>query len=145
MTQKLLPPNTILNEQARPFIFDAPPLFYKTLDYFAPATSLHIEAIQQEQAELAMRLQKRGVVEKTMSQIRNTTSAVGHSLRPLYDSTTQKLADEVNEMKWSLISLVLWIVIPAVILLLCIGVCVIYVKLGHHDYRTSRSPSETTS
>ncbi|KIH66019.1 hypothetical protein ANCDUO_03655 [Ancylostoma duodenale] len=81
MTQRLFPPNTILNEHARPFLFEAPPMFYRTLEYSAPATSSQTEAIQQEQANLMLCLQKRGVVDTTLSQIRHTSLAVGKSLR----------------------------------------------------------------
>ncbi|EPB67564.1 integrase core domain protein [Ancylostoma ceylanicum] len=143
MIQKLLPPNNILNEQLRPFLFDAPPLFYRPSNYFIPKMGLYIELyIQQEQANLAMRLQKRGIIEDAITQIRSTSSSVGQSLRSLYDSTSQKLTEGVNEIEWSIIYLVLWISVPTFIILTCTAFCVIYVKL--YCVRTTTSTAAST-
>ncbi|KIH66015.1 integrase core domain protein [Ancylostoma duodenale] len=142
MIQKLLPPNNILNDHLRTFLFDAPPLFYRPSNHFTSKMGLQIEAIQQEQANLALRLQKRGIIEDAITQIRNTSSSVGQSLRSLYDSTSQKLTEGVNEIKWSIIYLVLWISVPTFIILTCIAFCVIYVKL--YCVRTTTSTAAST-
>lgn len=51
------------------------------------------------------------------------------SVRNVYDSTTQKLSDGVESIRWSIISIVMWITIPALLIMLAVVFCVYYAKL----------------
>ncbi|EYC08294.1 hypothetical protein Y032_0067g95 [Ancylostoma ceylanicum] len=137
---KLLPPNTILNMNVPPFLFEAPPIFYRPLQYSATSIRLQIEAIQQQQDDIISRLQKRGIVADAASRIRSTGLSMSRSIRSFYNSITRKLADGVNAIRWSLVNIVLWGSIPAIIITILVVTCVFYVK-----YRLLRHVSSTAA
>ncbi|KIH60390.1 integrase core domain protein [Ancylostoma duodenale] len=136
---KLLPPNTIVNTNIPPFLFDAPPIFYRTLQHSATSMTSQMEAMQQRQEEIILHLQKRGIVEDTVSKLRRTGSVVTQSLRSFYDSATRKLAHGINNIRWSLIHLILWISVPTIIIAIIITGCICYVK-----YKLFRHVSTST-
>ena len=135
--QKLLPPSIISYTRLQPFLFDAPPLFQTILDYQAAAIRSKIESIQQQQMDITTRLQKRGIVLQTISTIKNATEKVGKSIRLFYESTTAKLTSGVEEIRWSLKYLTLWIGIPLAVIAISIGICIICVKI--HLFTTAVS------
>ncbi|KIH62676.1 integrase core domain protein [Ancylostoma duodenale] len=128
MPQKLLLPNNILTKRARPFLFEAPPLFHHILQHSASSTRLRMEVMQQQQEDIISRLQKRGIIEDTLARIRSSGSAMSRSLRSFYDSATRKLASGVNQIKWSLVHLILWTSLPIIIIVILVAFCIFYVK-----------------
>ncbi|KAL6728867.1 hypothetical protein Aduo_010600 [Ancylostoma duodenale] len=128
-TQPLLPPNMLNSQNAKPFLFDAPPLYQRLSFNSAPTMRFQIQHLQQEYSALQNKLHKRGILENTILQLKNAGAAVGNSLSSIYNKTTEKLSAGVETIRWSLINLLLWITIPAIVLVLLIGLGVCAVKI----------------
>ncbi|VDK78492.1 unnamed protein product [Cylicostephanus goldi] len=142
-TQSLLLPNTV-NNHAKPFLFSSPPTFYRILDNCALSAIPYLEALKEEQVNMAVRLQKRGIIKENVSRIRNTSMFVGQSLLSLHESATQKLLVGVEDggmVKWSILYTILWIAIPVTIIFFCVVACVIYAKLFFFRRATSTAAS----
>ncbi|KHJ89406.1 integrase core domain protein [Oesophagostomum dentatum] len=125
--QHVLLPNSL--KLARPFLF-GPPIFYaQDSDNALPFARFYLQALQQNLYDNEAKVQKRGVFENVISKIQAAGKSVGHSLRSTYAATTEKLSEGVNEIKWSLLNLALWIIIPVLVSAIIIILCIFYIKL----------------
>ncbi|KHJ89073.1 integrase core domain protein, partial [Oesophagostomum dentatum] len=127
--QQLLPPNILNNINAKPFIFNAPPIYHHIAQNFAPTIRFQIQHLQQEYMALQSKLHKRGIIEDAIMKIKSAGNSVGESLSSLYSKTTEKLSEGVESIRWSIIYLVLWITIPTLVLIIIISLCVCGVKM----------------
>ncbi|CAJ0595132.1 unnamed protein product [Cylicocyclus nassatus] len=127
--QPMLPPNMLLSDNAQPFIFNSPPIYHHIMKSYAPTVRFQIDALQQEYLTLQNRLQKRGIIDDALLQIKNVKNSIGDSLTSIYDKTTSKLTNGIESIRWSLISLLLWITIPALVGIILVATCICCVKL----------------
>ncbi|KIH46766.1 retroviral aspartyl protease [Ancylostoma duodenale] len=127
-TQPVLPPGILNQNNVKPFIFDAPPLYHHLSLNFAPTIRFQIQHLQKEYAVLRSKLHKRGIVENTLSQLKSAGNSVTQTLSAIYEKTTEKLSAGVERIKWSLVHILLWTALPAVIGFLLIVLCVCGVK-----------------
>ncbi|CAJ0595614.1 unnamed protein product [Cylicocyclus nassatus] len=129
LVQQILPPNVLPNINAKPFLFNPPPIYHHLIQNYAPTTRFQIDYLQQEYAALQNRLQKRGIIEDTMLKIKDAGNSLKDSLSSIYTKTTDKLTAGVESIRWSMISLLLWVTIPTLVIIILIACCVCFVKI----------------
>ncbi|CAJ0596627.1 unnamed protein product [Cylicocyclus nassatus] len=129
LVQQILPPNVLPNINAKPFLFNPPPIYHHLIQNYAPTTRLQVDYLQQEYAVLQNRLQKRGIIEDTMLKIKDAGNSLKDSLSSIYTKTTDKLTAGVESIRWSMISLLPWVTIPTLVIIILIACCVCFVKI----------------
>ncbi|VDK41969.1 unnamed protein product, partial [Cylicostephanus goldi] len=127
--QPMLPPNVLLSDNVQPFLFKSPPIYHHIMQNYAPTIRHQIDALQHEYAAMQNRLQRRGILDDTLLKIKDVKNSIGESLSSIYDKTTTKLTDGIENIRWSLISLLLWITIPALAGIILVAICICCVKL----------------
>lgn len=116
--QQLHPPKVLTSDNAKPFIFDTPCLCHQ-LTAFAHSTQYQLKSLQQQYQRLENRMRKRGILENTLSLIQNMGASIRDSVHSVYDSTTKKLSDGAESIRWSILPLVMLITIPSLLLWSC--------------------------
>uniref|UniRef100_A0A8L8Q2J1 Peptidase A1 domain-containing protein n=1 Tax=Heligmosomoides polygyrus TaxID=6339 RepID=A0A8L8Q2J1_HELPZ len=131
-SQQLLYPSLIDSDKIKPFIFNSPLIYHSINQNFAHSSRYQLQFLQQEYEKLESRLRRRGVLESTtgiITGIQSIGSTVSKSFQSVYDTTTQKFSSGVESIRWSIISLVMWITIPTLIIIVLAVFCIYYTKL----------------
>uniref|UniRef100_A0A183GK43 Reverse transcriptase domain-containing protein n=1 Tax=Heligmosomoides polygyrus TaxID=6339 RepID=A0A183GK43_HELPZ len=131
VTRKSVHPTTIYTDhKVNDTCFELLPIQINDHIWFSVTNSndlVHFSA-EQEYKKLENRLRKKGILGNTLSQIQDMGSSDTDSVRSVYDSTTRKLSDGIESIRWSIIALVMWITIPILLVTILIVFCIYYTK-----------------
>uniref|UniRef100_A0A8R1I7V0 Peptidase A2 domain-containing protein n=1 Tax=Caenorhabditis japonica TaxID=281687 RepID=A0A8R1I7V0_CAEJA len=114
------------------YLLETPRTFYTTLEeetgVSTGADKENERGYSRHQRDLENILQKDGILHEGWDLLRNTTRQLGKSAKEMYHSTIDSIESGARKIFFSLVDLLLWICIPLVSILLCIGCTYGYVK-----------------
>uniref|UniRef100_A0A8R1I8D4 Retrotrans_gag domain-containing protein n=1 Tax=Caenorhabditis japonica TaxID=281687 RepID=A0A8R1I8D4_CAEJA len=114
------------------YLLETPRTFYTTLEeetgVSTGADKENERRYSRHQRDLENILQKDGILHEGWDLLRNTTRQLGKSAKEMYHSTIDSIESGSRKIFFSLVDLLLWICIPLVGMLLCIGCTYGYVK-----------------